>query len=67
MSADDTNITIMGTCFSDLENMVNSELENIGQCLFANRLSLNVVKTEYLLVFSNHKTATLTLPPPPGN
>ena len=62
MFADDTNITVTANCFSDLENMVNNELESIEQWLIANKLSLNVVKTEYLLVCSNHKAAQLTFP-----
>lgn len=33
MFANDTNITVTATCFSDLENMVNDELESIGQWL----------------------------------
>ena len=41
MFADDTNITVTANCFSDLENMVNNELESIEQWLIANKLSLN--------------------------
>ena len=55
MFADDTNITITQACFGDLENTVNNELESVGQWLIANKLSLNIVKTEYLLVCSNNK------------
>ena len=62
MFADDTNITVTANCFSDLENMVNNELESIEQWLIANKLSFNVIKTEYLLVCSNHKAAQLTFP-----
>ena len=46
MFADDTNITITAACFGDLENTVNNELESVGQWLIANKLSLNIVKTE---------------------
>ena len=62
MFADDTNLTITASCFSDLESMVNNELTSIGQWLIANRLSLNVLKTEYLLVCSKYKAAQLTFP-----
>ena len=43
MFADDTNLTLTASCFSDLENMVNNEVESIGQRLIANTLSLNVL------------------------
>ena len=42
--------------------MVNSELQRIGQWLFANKLSLNVAKTEFLLVWFRYKYAQLTFP-----
>ena len=57
------DITITAACFGDLENTVNNELESVrGQWLIANKLSLNIVKTEYLLVCSNYKSAQLALP-----
>ena len=40
----------------------NNELESVGQWPIANKLSLNIVKTEYLLVCSNYKSAQLALP-----
>ena len=39
MFAADTNITVIATCFRELENLVNNELENIGQRLIANELN----------------------------
>jgi len=60
MFADDTNVTVTATCFRELQNLVNNELENIGLWLIANKLSLNQVKTEYVFVCSNHKAAQLT-------
>ena len=48
--ADDTNITAAGECLHDIENAVNSDLENLRQWLLANKLSLNVAKTEFQII-----------------
>ena len=48
--ADDTNITATGECLSSIENSVNSDLENLR--LMANKLSLNVAKTEFQIIAS---------------
>ena len=50
--ADDTNFTITASCFSNLEKVA----------MACSKLSLNVGKTEYLLVCSNYKLAQLTFP-----
>ncbi|CAB3997187.1 Hypothetical predicted protein [Paramuricea clavata] len=48
--ADDTNITAAGECLSDLEDAVNSDLEMLRKWLIANKLSLNVTKTEFQII-----------------
>ena len=48
--ADDTNITASGDSIPYLENAVNSDLENLRKWLIANRLTLNVAKTEFMLI-----------------
>ena len=48
--ADNTNITAAGACLHDIENAVNSDLENLRQWLLANKLSLNVAKTEFQII-----------------
>ena len=50
MFADDTNITSSGNCIDDVENAVNSDLENLRKWLMANKLSLNVAKTEFQII-----------------
>ena len=50
MFADDTNITAAGKCLSDLEDAVNSDLEMLRKWLRANKLSLNVAKTEFQIL-----------------
>lgn len=49
MFADDTNITVPGSTFAELEQATNSELTNL------NKLSLNIAKTEFMVVSSRQK------------
>ena len=55
MFADDTNITVPGCTFAELEQATNSELTNIYSWLKANKLSLNIAKTELMVVSSRPK------------
>ena len=55
MLADDTNITISGSSLADLEQETNLELLNLHCWLKTNKLSLNVVKTEFMVVGSRQK------------
>ena len=49
--ADDTNLTASGVSVTDLKAAVNSDLENLRKWLIANnKLSLNVAKTEFMLI-----------------
>ena len=50
--ADDTNLTASGDSITDLETVVNSDLEKLRKWLIANKLSLNVAKTEFMLIGS---------------
>ena len=50
--ADDTNLTASGKCMNDVETAMNSDLENLRKWLIANKLSLNVAKTEFILIGS---------------
>ena len=50
--ADDTNITAAGESINDVEAAMNSDLENLRKWLIANKLSLNVAKTEFILIGS---------------
>ncbi len=68
--ADDTNITAAGKCLSDLEDVVNSDLEMLRKWLMimANKLSLNefqIIGTKQMLkklLFSNLKFTFKTYP-----
>ena len=55
MYADDTNLTVASADLSDIETMLNQDLKNISHWLITNKLSLNVAKTEYMLVGSKQK------------
>ena len=54
MFADDTTLTASGESVLHAEMVINHDLANIKQWLSANKLSLNLVKTEYLLIGSRH-------------
>ena len=55
MFADDTTITISGSSLADLEQETNLELLNLHCWLKANKLSLNVAKTEFMVIGSRQK------------
>lgn len=48
--ADDTTLFMAGKNLADLNNKVNSDLNNIFKWLCANKLSLNVSKTKYMVI-----------------
>ena len=50
--ADDTNLTASGHSIHDVQAAVNSDLENLRKSFVANKLSLNVAKTEFILIGS---------------
>ena len=50
MFADDTNITIPDCTFAELEQATNSELIILYSWLKANKLSLNIAKTEFMVI-----------------
>lgn len=53
--ADDTLISIAGKSATELHRNVNADLARISDWLLANKLSLNVVKTENMLIGSKFK------------
>ena len=56
MFPDDTNITVPGCTFAELEQATNSELTDLCSWLEANKLtSLNIAKTEFMGVSSRQK------------
>ncbi|CAB4014228.1 Hypothetical predicted protein [Paramuricea clavata] len=63
MFADDTTLTVSGKSIQDVEVAINHDLTNVKQWLSANRLSLNLVKTEYLLIGSRYNINNLLAAP----
>ena len=59
MYADDTNVTFSAPTIPDLESQINSELKHIDLWLKANKLSLNVAKTEFMIIGSRQKLQSL--------
>jgi hypothetical protein len=50
MYADDRNISFQSSNFIDLEEIMNTELSSLNTWLNANRLSLNITKTEFMVI-----------------
>ena len=63
MFSDDMTLTVSGKSLHDVEVAINHDLPNVNQWLRANKLSLNLVKTEYILIGSRHNINNI-LPTP---
>ena len=59
MYADDTNVNFSAATIPDLESQINSDLKYIDCWLKANKLSLNVAKTEFMVISSWQKLQSL--------
>ena len=55
--ADDTSVFIEGTSVHDISNILNKELENISIWLEANKLTIYINKTQYMM-FHVHVSCT---------
>ena len=53
--ADDTNLLYSDKNLRTLENIVNKELENVSDWLFANKLSLNIAKSNFVIFHTYQK------------
>jgi hypothetical protein len=58
MFADDTNISMQSNNLSELENLMNAEIGNLNTWLEANKLSLNIAKTEFMIIGSRQRLST---------
>ena len=63
MYADDTSITFAGSDVDEINNCINLDLERIRVWLAANRLTLNMTKTEFLLIGSKQRLSNFTVNP----
>jgi hypothetical protein len=58
MFADDTNLNFSSDNLSHLEFLINSSLINLNRWLIANKLSLNIAKTEFMIIGSRQRLAS---------
>ena len=63
MFADDKNITISAKNAEDFEEKFNNELSNMHNWLLANKLTVNVDKSEYILIGSRQRLAGIDIEP----
>ena len=63
MFADDTNISASAESVNELEEKLNTDLSNIYQWLVANKLTLNVSKTEYMIIGSRNNLSKINVDP----
>ena len=61
MYADDTNVTFAASDMLGLETQINTELKSINLWLKANKLGLNVAKTEFMVFSSRQKLQSLNV------
>ena len=64
MYADDTHITYAGSSVDNIQFYLNQDLENVHNWLRANKLTLNMTKTEFMLIGSRQRLSNLTDSPP---
>ena len=57
MYADDTNLTVCSDSINNLEEALNSEMNNIHQWLLSNKLTLNIEGTEYMIIGTRQRLA----------
>ena len=63
MYADDTHLTYADNDICSLEASLNQDLLNINNWLIANKLTLNMIKTEFMLLGSRQKLNSLSVLP----
>ena len=55
MFADGTSISYLSDSIEQLQNVMNSELKNVKDWLITNKLSLNITKTEFMIIGSRQR------------
>ena len=61
--ADDTNLSVRGATAGEIEEKLKSDLNNVHNWLLTNKLTLNVRKTEYMLIGSRQKLSQVKIDP----
>ena len=60
MHADDTSLTLASTDIDHINYCLNYDLSNVYGWLSANKLTLNMTKTEFILIASRQKLSQFT-------
>ena len=63
MYADDTSLTLASTDIKHIKYCLNHDLSNVYEWLSANKLTLNMTKTEFMLIASRQKLSQFTESP----
>ena len=61
--ADDTSVSAADELLTEAQRKINADLETVGMWLYANKLSANLVKTEYMIVASVPKLQSTSFSP----
>lgn len=62
MRADDTHLTYAGFSADNIQSCLNNDLVNVGNWLIANKLALNMTKTECMLIRLRQRLHSITVP-----
>ena len=65
MYADDTQLTYAGFSAANIQSCLNDDLVHVSNWLIANKLTLDMTKTEFMVIGSRQRLCTLTVPPRP--
>ena len=63
MYADDTHLTYASNNIHNIQTSLKEDLENVHNWLRANKLTLNMTKTEFMLIGSRQRLSTVTVTP----
>ena len=58
---DDTNLTFTACSIPDLQEQMSVDIQCLKNWLIANKLTLNIIKAEFMLVGSRQRIATMTV------
>ena len=60
MYADDTNFTLSGCNIREINSMLEKDIQIVIERLCANKFSLNVVKSEFMVIGLRQRLASLS-------
>ena len=63
MYAYDTHLTYASNKIHNIQTSLNEDLENVHNWLRANKLTLNMTKTEFMLIGTRQRLSTVTVSP----